>query len=439
MSVQGARRLAVVGAGWAGLAAAIRGAQAGAQVTLYDMAATPGGRARSVQAHGQVWDNGQHILIGAYTRTLDLMRTVGLRLDDVLARMPLALIDAQGHGLRLPGGTPRGSCVRGVWGHPQWSLAERLALVTQAGLWAVKGFRCEPDRPVAEWCRSLPERVQRDLIEPLCVAALNTPSEQASAAVFLRVLRDALFSGRGSADLLLPKRPLGELLPEAATAWLRSHGAPVMLGHRVQRIEESGGAWHIDGQAFDQVVLATPPGEAARLTSAINPAWSAQAAGFDYEPIITAWVDAPVVRTSFPMLALRGGPAQFAFDLGALGLKSGRLSLVVSGARPWVEAGSADFEAALQAQIRQQLARVLPQGHQLVQVITEKRATFRCVPALLRPPLSVAPGLAAAGDHVQGPYPATLEGAVRSGEAAIRELNAAWPLRRLSDTTETPV
>jgi hydroxysqualene dehydroxylase len=347
------------------------------------------------------------------------MCSVGVDPERVLARMPLALVDARGRGLRLPAGSPVNSFLLGVLAHPTWSLAERLHLLLAALRWTAGGFRCEPDRSVAALCAALPGRVQRELVEPLCVAALNTEAAQASAAVFLRVLRDALFSGRGSADLLLPRQPLGELLPDAALRWLRTQGARVRLGQRVQSLDAAGTGWQLDGEAFRHVVLACSAREAARLARPVDAAWADQAAGFGYEPIITAWIDAPVVQASFPMIALADGPAQFAFDLGALGQRPGRMSLVVSGARQWVDAGQGALEAALQAQVREQLATVLPNGWRLAQVFIEKRATFRCTPGLRRPHAALAPGLRAAGDYVQGPYPATLEGAVRSGEAAL--------------------
>ncbi|MBL8329862.1 MAG: FAD-dependent oxidoreductase [Rubrivivax sp.] len=420
------RRLVVVGAGWAGLAAAVRAAQAGWLVTLLEMAPAVGGRARSVQQGSELRDNGQHILIGAYARTIDLMRSVGAPIDTLLARMPLALVDAQGRGLRLPGGAPLLSFARGVWAHPGWSLAERIALLRAATGWLLSGFRCQPDRPVAELCARMPPRVREQLVEPLCVAALNTPSAQASAAVFLRVLRDALFSGPGSADLLLPRRPLGELLPEPALSWLRAQGAAIRTGHRAHRLERqeagAGAGWLVDGLPADAVILACSASEAARLSDPWNAAWSGAARAFAYEPIITAWIQAPQVRLPFPMLALEGGPAQFAFDLGALGQQPGAISLVVSGARPWVDAGSPALDAALAQQIDSQLGAALPQGWSRGPVITEKRATFRCTPALQRPPSQIAAGLLAAGDYIEGPYPATLEGAVRSGEAAAQAL-----------------
>ncbi len=262
-----------------------------------------------------------------------------------------------------------------------------------------------------------------DLIEPLCVAALNTPAERASGGVFLRVIRDALFSGPGSADLLLPRRSLSALLPEPAARWLQAAGARVVTGSRVAQLRPDKAGWRVDGERFDAVVLACSAQEAARLTHAAAPDWSMRTASFDYEPIVTVYLRSPGSRLDRPMVALRSddrAPAQFVFDHGALGGSPGLFAAVASGAVEWVAAGlSAAGEAT-----RQQLVAAFPHGTwatplTVLRTLSEKRATFRCTPGLIRPGPRVAPGLVAAGDYVDGPYPATLEGAVRSGVAAI--------------------
>lgn len=415
------KRIAVVGAGWAGLAAAVRLVEAGRHVTLYEMARTPGGRARTVEQPGRTLDNGQHIMIGAYRRTLDLMRTVGIDPAAVLMRLPLALVTPDGRGLRLPPGPALPAFARGVLGHRDWPVGDRLALLARAATWGLQRFRCDPAWTVARLCRGMPERVMKELVDPLCVAALNTPAAEASAAVFLRVLRDALFSGPGAADLLLPRQPLGAVLPEAAVSWLIGRGAAVHLGTRVQALETESDGWRVDGQMFDGVVLACTAVEAARLTASIAPTWSAMAQALDYEPIVTVTLECPGARFASAMVSLPQGPAQFAFDHGALGLAPGRFSFVISGAQGWVDRGLEAVTSAVLDQARQQFAaRTWPTEPLAVAKLAERRATFRCTPALRRPAALVAPGLLAAGDFVEGPYPATLEGAVLAGERAAR-------------------
>jgi hypothetical protein len=118
------------------------------------------------------------------------------------------------------------------------------------------------------------------------------------------------------------------------------------------------------------------------------------------------------------MVALAEGPqapAQFAFDHGALGMTPGLFAFVVSGAAPWVARGMDVTGEALLAQARSVLRGEGAKGAALVKLVAEKRATFRCVPRLQRPAARIAAGLIAAGDYVDGPYPATIEGAVRSG------------------------
>jgi squalene-associated FAD-dependent desaturase len=419
-------RVAVVGAGWAGIAAAVHARLAGHDVHLFEMAPKAGGRARGVPVDGLMLDNGQHILIGAYTATLELMSAVGLDPQAVLQRLPLALQYPDGRGLRLRGAAPVPAFIRAVLAHQGWSWPGRLSLLLRAARWAAAGFNASPAQSVADLCAGLPPPVQRQLIEPLCVAALNTPSAQASAEVFLRVLRDALFGGPGSSDLLLPKASLSALLPDPATVWFEAHGVRLVTGARVRQLRRDAAGWQVDDAAFDAVVLACSAVEAARLCAPVVSDWARQTAALQYEPIVTVYLRSPGMRLPLPMLALESGqdaPAQFVFDLGALGQAEGVLAFVISGARDWVERGLQATADATLAQARATWTAergVAPPS--LLHVAAEKRATFRCTPGLQRPPGRIAPGLLAAGDYVAGPYPATLEGAVRSGREAAASL-----------------
>jgi squalene-associated FAD-dependent desaturase len=397
------------------------------------MAATLGGRARTVSldvdGSQRVFDNGQHILIGAYCDTLRLMQELGVDPEAALLRLPLSLVDGRGVGLRLPGGNAAGAFLQGVMSHEGWSWRSRLLLLWAAARWAASGFRCDPSLSVTALCGAMPAAVRQDLIEPLCVAALNTTADEASATVFLRVLRDALFSGPGSADLLLPRLPLGSLLAEPAAAWLIERGAQVLSGCRVMAIEPDGSAWRVDGQRFDGVLLCCTASEAARLVRSVAPAWSQKAAALRYEPIVTLFIESAGTRLPQPMTLLQSGaadgPAQFVFDHGWLSDQHGLLSFVISAAQPWVDAGAAETAEAVVQQSQRQLGEHIISPLKLLKALTEKRATFRCTPGMQRPAADIASGLLAAGDYIDGPYPATLEGAVRSGLAAARGWRAA--------------
>ena len=259
-----------------------------------------------------------------------------------------------------------------------------------------------------------------ELIEPLCVSALNTPASRSSGSVFLRVLRDSLFRpghpGTRASNLLLPRVDLGTLFPDAAAAWLAAHNTQVMLGQRVAQLKRQASGWQLLPDAgeptrtFDQVVVACPAPEAARLLAGLAPAWAAHAQALQYEAITTVYAHS-ALRLPAPMLSLRtheNAPAQFVFDRGQLGGPAGLLAFVVSA--------STGDSATLSTQVVAQAARQLALHHlEIVQTIVEKRATFACTPGLVRPGQTIAQGLLAAGDYVDGPYPATLEGAVRSG------------------------
>jgi squalene-associated FAD-dependent desaturase len=423
-------RVAIVGAGWGGLAAAVAATRSGHQVTVYEAARTLGGRARTLpvalpDGSTALLDNGQHILIAAYAETLRLMEMVGVAPEAALLRLPLVLRDPQGNGLALPAWPAPWDAMAGILAARGWSWRDRLSLLRAAVGWQWSGFRCAPGLSVSELTRRVSPRVREDLIEPLCVAALNTPADRSSGEVFLRVIRDALF-GRGhrgwaGSNLLLPRQDLGRLFPQAAGAWLTAHGAVPRTGERVQSLRREDGHWSLDGERYDQVVLATPASEATRLVAGSGiaaEAWLAATQALDYEAIATVYVTGGP-RLPLPMLALRAGPgapAQFVFDRGQLGGPPGLLAFVVSA--------SAREKEVLEAEV---LAQAAGLGWQVqpLKTIVEKRATFACVPGLQRPPLAIAAGLWACGDYVEGPYPATLEGAVRAGIAVAARLGGS--------------
>jgi predicted NAD/FAD-dependent oxidoreductase len=202
----------------------------------------------------------------------------------------------------------------------------------------------------------------------------------------------------------------------------------VRTGARVTSIAHTAKGWAVEGEEFDAVVWATASSVAAQVLSAsadsMPPAlaaalhqWAESAQALQYEAIATVYAYAAQVRLAQPMLALHSStehPAQFVFDRGQLGGPAGLLAFVVSASTAEREL----VQSRVLAQAKQQLGITV----QALQTVVEKRATFACTPALQRPVAQIAPGLVACGDYVAGPYPATLEGAVRSGIQAVQAL-----------------
>jgi hydroxysqualene dehydroxylase len=470
------KNIAIVGGGWAGMAAAVAATQADHHATVFEASHALGGRARVVSgSHASTLpdgtpvslDNGQHILIGAYSETLKLMQTVGVNLENALLRMPLTMQFPDQTGLKLPDWpTPWVVGLDAAWGIATakgWTWGDKLALLRAASNWQRGGFSCSQHLSVLQLCeRSNPKitpRVMAELIEPLCLSALNTPMADASAQVFLRVLQDAMFSPNtevkvkidektsksiifGSANLLIPKRDLSNLFPHPAAAWLVKHGGKVLLGERVESMDYSKAGWQISAttvkQSFDAVILAGSPSNMA--LAGVNIAYSAtnniakelehllrrevldwqnSVNALRYEAIATVYAYSKGAKLSQAMLALRSDtgidakqPAQFVFDRGQLGGEQGLLAFVISAA----QGDRLDLQNRVIAQGKTQLN--LP-DLQPIQTIIEKRATFTCTPDLKRPSNQIAPGLLVCGDYVAGPYPATLEGAVRSALQAV--------------------
>ena len=390
-------KVAVIGAGWAGCAAAVEAARLGHEVTVFEASRIPGGRARRVDARWQgkpiSLDNGQHILIGAYSETLALMSDLGVDGRAALLRMPLTMRFPDGSGLALPRLPAPLDALVGIAGARGWSWHEKLSLLKLALRWRLNRFSCGANDSVTDICQGLAASIMSSFIEPLCVSALNTPPARASGQVFLRVMKDAIFSSSGGSNLLLPRIDLSALMPHAALAWLEKNGADIQRGVRVQRIEQLPGikpGWVLqadlaDGaNRFDATVLACPPHEAARLIESTGIAcepWLDRARALHHEAITTVYAFGAGASLSSPMLALRaseGQPAQFVFDRAQLGGPPGLLAFVVS-------ASSGD-SASLGAQVLKQAAIQLGLANlEIAKTIVEKRATFACAPGLQRP------------------------------------------------------
>ena len=431
-------KIAIIGAGWAGMAAAVEATLAGHHAIVLEATHAIGGRARGLK--GIIFndqpvnlDNGQHILIGAYSETLRLMQRVGVDPAAALLQQPMTLLFPDRKGLRFPAWPTPLDALAGIVMARGWTLADKWSLLRVATGWQLRRFQCAPQLSVAQLCQGVSQRVMAELIEPLCVSALNTPADRASAQVFLRVMKDALFGVQGGSNLLLPRVDLSALFPEAAATWLTERGGELRLGSRVESVTAQGAQWQVLGEVFDAVIFATSASESTRAL--INSAqvapksiatqiqqWAQVTRVLQFEAIATVYAWAEGAALPHPMLTLRSSarePAQFVFDRGQLGGPAGLLAFVVSA--------SAGGRETLQAQVLLQAQTQLGLTLEAVQAIVEKRATFACTPALQRPTQYIAPGLFACGDYVEGPYPATLEGAVRSAVTLFAANRLTYP------------
>jgi squalene-associated FAD-dependent desaturase len=439
-------RVAIIGAGWAGIACAVALTKAGVPVTLFEAGRQVGGRARTVVLDGRHLDNGQHLLLGAYRSTLHLLKQIGLDPDTVLTRLPLSLQAAAPgasgvcFSMQLPVLSPPQNLGWGLLRAKGISLLERWQLLRwMLGLQWQRFVlpQAEQKLTVAAWLRQhgQSENLCQQLWEPLCLAALNTPATRASAQIFANVLRDSLGSFRsGATDFLLPKVDLGAVLADPAVSWLTKQGATVQRGLRIRALQHAGNQWQLQTQAgkvsehFDQVVIATAPQHALALLSTLPDPEQVlatvknQLANFRYEPIATVYLEYPTALPLPQVLHLNLGVGQWLINRGSLGETAGKPGLIAC-----VQSGQGAWEtlddAALCQALHQALVAVL--GRQTVpapvwqRVIREQRATFSCQPLLARPDFRPAPreypGLWLAGDYTWADYPATLEGAVRSG------------------------
>ena len=444
------QRYAVIGAGWAGCAAAMELARAGHAVTVYEAARTLGGRARRVEREKTVLDNGQHILLGAYTETLRLIKLAGQDPAELILSLPLQMrypVDSGGMDFlapRLPAPL-----------HLAWALlrakglqrADKLSLMRFSTAMRWMGWQLYNDCTVSELLQRFDQtdRLNRLMWHPLCLAALNTPPERASARVFINVLRDSLgASRRRASDMLIPKTDLSALLPEAAARYVEQHGGEVRTGAKITALHAlPDGRWRLDdADSFDAVIVATSSVQAATLLQGVRDPRLDDAItrmqAFTPEAISTCYLQYDAaVRLDLPFYALVDAPeqqhwGQFVFDRGQLdGKQAGLLAVVISASGPAAEQGHGPLAQAVAAQLAQVLRRPELARPAWTQLITEKRATFACAPDLLRPGnASGVPGLLLAGDYTANEdrtqdYPATIEAAVRSGVAAARVVTTA--------------
>lgn len=411
------RRVAVIGAGWAGLAAAVELTDREIAVDVYEASRTLGGRARTLTWGRREIDNGQHLLIGAYTETLRLMRKVGANPDQVLLRLPLTLwYPGEFHlrAPRLPAPLHTGFALAFAQGL-DWR--EKLAALRLMAWLRKQSFRIAPDLTVEQWLQrhQVPPRQRRLLWEPLCISALNTPAERASAQIMANVLRDSLASSRTASDMLIPRKPLSDCFPEPAANWLTARGARIFREARVAALRREGLFWWVNCECYDQVILAVAPYHLADVA----PTLAASVTHLEHEPIVTTYFDFDQ-RPSLaaPMLGIDYGIAQWIFDHSHWQPDDLSIAAVISARGRHTEMPREAFEANVLQDIKRLAA--LPAPTRTLTVI-EKRATFSCQPGLARPhPTTDQNGLWLAGDYVANDYPATIEGATRSGTTAAR-------------------
>lgn len=426
----------IVGGGWAGMAAALELDRHNIPVTVLESAAQLGGRARSVVHGGLCLDNGQHLLIGAYRETLRLLRLMNIEEAEVLRREPLRLnVLGTDSPLELSA-PPLPAPLHLVWGlltAKGPGGRDKLQALRMSLALFLNGFSLAKDISVAELLRRHRQGTAliRNFWEPLCIATLNTPMEIASARVFLRVLKDSFSQRRRDADLLIPRVPLGTLFPEAAARHLCRHGNnEVRTKTRVTELEIKNGriagiATRQQRLAVQDVILAVAPTAATRLLSAhteLRPL-AEDIAQLGSQPIITVYLQYPTShRLPQTMLGMSGTVSQWLFDRHVCG-QPGLIAVVVSadGAHTTWD------NAHLLEQVTSELGTRFPDWSAVQQamVIREKRATFECrVDCETRRPQNATgvKGLWLAGDYTATGYPATLEGAVRSGVQCARRI-----------------
>ena len=445
MTVSG--HVAVVGGGLAGITAAIALAEAGAEVTLLEARPRLGGATCSFSRDGLIIDNGQHVFLRCCAAYRGLLARLGMTgaapLQD---RFDVTVLSPAGRArLRrtaLPGPLHMGAALAG---YRMLTLSQR----SRVALAALAMTRLDPADPaldgqrLGDWLAAHGQdaRTRRVLWDLFTVSALNVPGDDANLGLAATVVKTALLSSRGAADIGVPAVPLGDLHGRAGEALLAKLGARVRRsakaeavevlpggGFRVRLAGRPGAAANGSGREVtaDGVVLAVPPPMAARLLppeAGAAPAWHE----LETAPIVNVHVIYDRRVTRLPFAAAVDSAVQWVFDRsGPAGLPDGQyLAISLSAADGYVDVPA----ARLKEKFLPALAELLPAASEAKVtdffVTRERRATLRQVPGCgrLRPAAATAlPGLVLAGAWTDTGWPDTMEGAVRSGLNAVREL-----------------
>jgi squalene-associated FAD-dependent desaturase len=423
---------AIIGGGYAGMAAAVELADAGVKVAVFEAAKELGGRARRVTLHGMALDNGQHVLLGAYRETLDIIAKVHPNAHQAMLRQPLDLVVADEFRLTAADLPAPLDLAVGLMRARGLSVGERFSVTRFLLRVKLSGFQLNGNVSAGDllFRAGQSSRCIRLLWEPLCVSALNTPLHAASAQVFMHVLQDSVLRGGRDSDLIIPREDLTSLFPAPAADYVIARGGEIHGGCTIRGLVEAEGGYRLDGadtpSPFAGVIVAVSPHRLLPLLEG----WPALApvakkiGTFTYQPIVTCYLQYPEsVRLQAPMLGMASSKTQrlgqWAFDRGALSGIPGLIAVVISGSGPHQALSQDELAERLHTELQGIIPDLpAPLWHQ---VIAEKRATFSCRPNLDRPILRTPlPGIFLAGDYLDSRYPATLESAVQSGRTAAQ-------------------
>jgi squalene-associated FAD-dependent desaturase len=433
-------RVAVIGGGLAGITAALRCADAGCDVTLFEARRELGGLTHSFRRGALAVDNGQHVFLRCCTSYRALLQRLGVA-DGVVVQPRLSIAvhsprtgrSARLHRTGLPAPLHlAGSLLRY---HPL-SFPERIRFARAA--MALR--RVDPTDPANDrqsfgsWLRrhGQSERAVAALWDLVGVATLNAPAQQASLGLAATVFQQGLLTDAAAADIGWAREPLRHLHSDPALAALAAAGARVRTGATVRAVARRSRGWRVtideEVEPADQVVLAVPPVAAQRLLPPgsvdLPSGWAERLGG---APIVNVHVVLDRQVLDEPFVAGVHTPVQWVFDrTGPSGLQRGQyLAMSLSAADDLID----EPTARLRKRLLPELAALLPaMRHAQVCdffVTRERHATFRPAPgtAALRPPaVTRAPGLYLAGAWTATGWPATMEGAVRSGETAAYAL-----------------